>query len=161
MLPFLALAECFTNERDYSRIVNGRNPILAHQFLGDNVKGKDVIVVDDMISSGESMIEVASKLKDLGAKRIFIFSCFGLFCNGLEPFDKAYKSGQIERVFTTNMIYRTPELLEREWFTEVDMSKYIAYIIDALNHDTSVSKLLDSSDRIKDYLKIGFISADN
>ena len=107
----------FYKQRDYSRIVNGRNPILAHQFLGDNVKGKDVIVVDDMISSGESMIEVASKLKDLGAKRIFIFSCFGLFCNGLEPFDKAYKSGQIERVFTTNMIYRTPELLEREWFT--------------------------------------------
>ncbi|MFY9379895.1 MAG: ribose-phosphate pyrophosphokinase [Acutalibacteraceae bacterium] len=152
----------FYKQRDYSRIVNGRNPILAHQFLGDNVKGKDVIVVDDMISSGESMIEVASKLKDLGAKRIFIFSCFGLFCNGLEPFDKAYKSGQIERVFTTNMIYRTPELLEREWFTEVDMSKYIAYIIDALNHDTSVSKLLDSSDRIKRLLENrGFISADN
>ncbi|MFY9197733.1 MAG: ribose-phosphate pyrophosphokinase, partial [Acutalibacteraceae bacterium] len=101
-------------------------------------------------------------LKDLGAKRIFIFSCFGLFCNGLEPFDKAYKSGQIERVFTTNMIYITPELLEREWFTEVDMSKYIAYIIDALNHDTSVSKLLDSSDRIKRLLENrGFISADN
>ena len=143
----------FYKRRDYSKIVAGRNPILAHQFLGDKVEGKDVIVVDDMISSGESMIEVAHKLKDLGAKRIFICSCFGLFCNGLECFDKAYKEGQIERVFTTNMIYRTPELSKREWFTEVDMSKYLAYIIDALNHDTSVSKLLDSSDRIKKLLE--------
>ncbi|NCC86885.1 MAG: ribose-phosphate pyrophosphokinase [Clostridia bacterium] len=143
----------FYKRRDYSKIVAGRNPILAHQFLGDKVEGKDVIVVDDMISSGESMIEVAHKLKDLGAKRIFICSCFGLFCNGLESFDKAYEEGQIERVFTTNMIYRTPELSERAWFTEVDMSKYLAYIIDALNHDTSVSKLLDSSDRIKKLLE--------
>lgn len=143
----------FYKRRDYSKIVAGRNPILAHQFLGDKVEGKDVIVVDDMISSGESMIEVAHKLKDLGAKRIFICSCFGLFCNGLECFDKAYKEGQIERVFTTNMIYRTPELSKREWFTEVDMSKYLAYIIDALNHDTSVSKLLDSSERIKKLLE--------
>jgi len=148
----------FYKRRDYSKIVDGRNPILAHQFLGDKVEGKDVIVVDDMISSGESMIEVARKLKDLGAKRIFICSCFGLFCNGLESFDKAHADGQIERVFTTNMIYRTPELSKRDWFTEVDMSKYIAYIIDALNHDTSVSKLLDSSERIKKLLESrGFI----
>ncbi|MEG1244205.1 MAG: ribose-phosphate pyrophosphokinase [Oscillospiraceae bacterium] len=132
----------FYKRRDYSKIVNGRNPIISHQFLGDNVEGKDVIVVDDMISSGESMIEVARKLKDLGAKRIFICSCFGLFCNGLEDFDKAYEEGQIERVFTTNMIYRTPQLLERKWYTEVDMSKYIAYLVDAINHDISVSKLL-------------------
>lgn len=143
----------FYKRRDYSKIVDGRNPIIAHQFLGDNVEGKDIIVVDDMISSGESMIEVASKLKDLGANRIFICSCFGLFCNGLERFDEAYKNGTIERVFTTNLIYRTPELLEREWFTEVDMSKYIAYIIDALNHDTSVSKLLNPSDRIRNLLE--------
>ncbi|MEG1614911.1 MAG: ribose-phosphate pyrophosphokinase, partial [Oscillospiraceae bacterium] len=143
----------FYKRRDYSKIVNGRNPIISHQFLGDNVEGKDVIVVDDMISSGESMIEVARKLKDLGAKRIFICSCFGLFCNGLEDFDKAYEEGQIERVFTTNMIYRTPQLLERKWYTEVDMSKYIAYLVDAINHDISVSKLLDSSDRIKNLLE--------
>ena len=151
----------FYKRRDYSKIVDGRNPILAHQFLGDNVVGKDVIVVDDMISSGESMIEVAKKLKDLGANRIFICSCFGLFCNGLDVFDKAYEEGQIERVFTTNMIYRTPELLQREWYTEVDMSKYIAYIIDALNHDTSVSKLLDSSSRINKLLTSKGFKVDN
>lgn len=143
----------FYKRRDYSKIVNGRNPIISHQFLGDNVEGKDVIVVDDMISSGESMIEVARKLKELGAKRIFICSCFGLFCNGLEAFDNAYADGQIERVFTTNMIYRTPELLKRDWYTEVDMSKYIAYLVDALNHDTSVSKILDSSERIRTLLE--------
>lgn len=143
----------FYKRRDYSKVIDGRNPIISHQFLGGDVEGKDIIVIDDMISSGESMIEVAIKLKDLGAKRIFICSCFGLFCNGLEKFDEAYKNGMIERVFTTNLIYRTPELLKREWFTEVEMSKYIAYIIDALNHDTSVSKLLNPSDRIKNLLE--------
>ncbi len=138
----------FYKRRDYSVIVNGRNPIVAHQFLGDNVEGKDVIIVDDMISSGESMIEVGKKLKALKAKRIFVCTSFGLFCEGLESFDKAYEEGMIDKVFTTNLIYRTPELLEREWYCEVDLSKYISYIIDTLNHDMSVSKLLNPADRI-------------
>ena len=142
----------FYKRRDYSRVVNGRNPIVAHEFLGDNVDGKDVMIVDDMISSGESMLEVATKLKELGAKRIFVFSSFGLFCEGLESFDKAYADGIISKVFTTNLVYRTPELLKREWYCEVDMSKYVSYIIDTLNHDMSVSSLLDSSDRIKNML---------
>jgi len=142
----------FYKRRDYSRIVDGRNPIVAHEFLGDNVEGKDVIIVDDMISSGESMIEVAGKLKELGANRIFIFSTFGLFCNGLEGFDKAFKEGTITKVFTTNLIYRTPELLQRDWFVEVNMSKFLSYIIDTLNHDTSISGLLDPADKIKNIL---------
>lgn len=138
----------FYKRRDYSRIVNGRNPILQHEFLGSNVDGKDVMIVDDMISSGESMLEVAGKLKELGANRIFIFSAFGLFCEGLEAFDKANKDGFITKVFTTNLVYRTPELLKRDWYCEVDMSKYLAYIIDTLNHDMSVSGLLNPADRI-------------
>ena len=142
----------FYKRRDYSRIVNGRNPIIAHEFLGDNVEGKDVIIVDDMISSGESMLEVAGKLKDLKANRIFICSSFGLFCNGLDGFDEAYEKGIIDHVFTTNLIYCTPELQAREWHTEVDMSKYISYIIDTLNHDMSVSHLLDPADRIRNLL---------
>lgn len=143
----------FYKRRDYSRIVDGRNPIIAHEFLGDNVSGKDVIIVDDMISSGESMIEVATKLKELGAERIFIFTSFGLFCNGLEAFDKAYESGIITKVFTTNLVYRTPELLQKEWYIEVDMSKYLSYVIDTLNHDTSISGLLDPDEKIKTILK--------
>ena len=138
----------FYKRRDYSRVVNGRNPIVAHEFLGDNVAGKDVMIVDDMISSGESMLEVATKLKELGAKRIFVFSSFGLFCEGLESFDKAYADGLITKVFTTNLVYRTPDLLKREWFCEVDMSKYVSYIIDTLNHDMSISSLLNPADRI-------------
>ena len=144
----------FYKRRDYSRIVDGRNPIIAHEFLGDNVAGKDVIIVDDMISSGESMIEVASKLKkELHANRIYIFSSFGLFCNGLEGFDKAYEEGLIYRVFTTNVVYRRPELKTREWYVEVDLSKYISYMIDTLNHDTSLSELLDPADKINKLLK--------
>ncbi|NLA77232.1 MAG: ribose-phosphate pyrophosphokinase, partial [Clostridiales bacterium] len=142
----------FYKRRDYSRVVNGRNPILKHEFLGDNVEGKDVIIVDDMISSGDSMVEVAKKLKELKANRIFICTCFGLFCNGLEEFDKAYESGTINGVFTTNLVYRMPELLKRKWYHEVDMSKYTAYIIDTLNHDMSVSKLLNPADRIQTLL---------
>ncbi len=138
----------FYKRRDYSVVVNGRNPIVAHEFLGDNVEGKDVIIVDDMISSGESMIEVARKLKALKANRIFVCSSFGLFCEGLDSFDKAYAEGMITKVFTTNLIYRTPELLERDWYCEVDLSKYISYIVDTLNHDMSVSKLLNPADRI-------------
>ena len=147
----------FYKRRDYSKIVKGRNPIIAHEFLGTNVEGKDVIIVDDMISSGDSMIEVATKLKELKANRIFICTAFGLFCNGFEEFDKAYASGMFNKVFTTNLIYRMPELLEREWYCEVDLSKYCAYIVDNLNHDLSVSKLLDPVDRINALLlKHGF-----
>lgn len=142
----------FYKRRDFSVIVNGRNPIIAHEFLGDNVEGKDVIILDDMISSGDSMIEVATKLKALKAKRIFVAASFGLFCNGLESFDKAYADGIIDKVFTTNLIYRTPELLSREWYAEVEMSKYVSYFVDTLNHDMSVSKLLDPSDKIKRYI---------
>ena len=142
----------FYKRRDYSVIVNGRNPILAHEFLGDNVEGKDVIVVDDMISSGDSMLEVASKLKELKAKRIFVCSAFGLFCNGLDAFDKAYADGLINGIFTTNLIYRSPELLKRDWFFEVNMSKYVALLIDTLNNDKSLSELLSPVDRIESYL---------
>lgn len=142
----------FYKRRDYSVVINGRNPIIAHEFLGDNVEGKDVIIVDDMISSGDSMIEVATKLKELHARRIFICTCFGLFCNGLEAFDTAYANGLFDKVFTTNLVYRTPELKAREWYVEVDLSKYISYIVDTLNHDTSVSKLLDPVDRINKLL---------
>ena len=143
----------FYKRRDYSRVVNGRNPILQHEFLGSNVAGKDVMIVDDMISSGESMLEVAGKLKELGAARIFIFSAFGLFCEGLDSFDQKYAEGMFDKVFTTNLVYRTPELLSREWYCEVDMSKYVAYIIDTLNHDMSVSKLLNPADRIDALLR--------
>lgn len=143
----------FYKRRDYSKVVNGRNPIVAHEFLGDNVKGKDVMIVDDMISSGESMLEVATKLKELGANRIFIFSSFGLFCEGLSSFDKAYENGLFTKVFTTNLVYRTPELLKREWFCEVDMSKYVSYIIDTINHDMSISNLLNPADRIDALLR--------
>lgn len=143
----------FYKRRDFSRIVDGRNPIIAHEFLGDNVEGKDVIIVDDMISSGESMIEVATKLKELKAARIYIFSAFGLFCNGFDAFDKAFQEGIIDRVFTTNLIYGTPELLSKDWYIRVDMSKYLSYIIDTLNHDTSISDLLDPQEKINALLE--------
>ena len=143
----------FYKRRDYSVIINGRNPIIAHEFLGDNVEGKDVIVVDDMISSGDSMLEVATKLKELKAKRIFVCSAFGLFCNGLESFDKAYSEGLIDGVFTTNLVYQTPELLSREWYYSVDMSKYVALLIDTLNNDKSLSNLLNPGERIESFLK--------
>ncbi len=149
----------FYKRRDYSVIIDGRNPIVAHEFLGTNVEGKDVIIIDDMISSGDSMIEVATKLKELKANRIFICSSFGLFCNGLDTFDKAYADGLITKVFTTNLIYSTPELLSRDWYVSVDMSKYCSYIIDTLNHDESISGLLDPKDRIHKLLtKYGFES---
>ena len=138
----------FYKRRDYTRIVNGRNPIVAHEFLGSNVEGKDVIIIDDMISSGESMIETAAALKARKANRIFVFSTFGLFTNGLEKFDKAHEDGIIDKVLTTNLVYQTPELLERDWYINCDMSKYIAYIIDTLNHDSSISDLLNPSERI-------------
>lgn len=139
----------FYKRRDYTKIVNGRNPIVAHEFLGTSVEGKDMIVIDDMISSGESVLEVAAALKERKANKIFIFSTFGLFTNGLDKFDKAYESGLIDKVLTTNLIYQTPELLSREWYINCDMSKYIAYIIDTLNHDTSISDLLNPNERIQ------------
>ena len=143
----------FYKRRDYTKIVNGRNPIVAHEFLGSNVEGKDVLIIDDMISSGESMIDTARELKKRKANRIFVVSTFGLFTNGLASFDKAYEEGLIYRVVTTNLIYQTPELLSREYYISCDMSKYIAYIIDTLNHDSSISDLLNPYDRIKNYVK--------
>ncbi len=138
----------FYKRRDYSIIVNGKNPIVAHEYLGRNVKGKDVIIVDDMISSGDSVIDVAQQLKNKGAKRIFVFATFGLFCNGLANMDKAYEDGVITKIFTTNLVYRTPELLARDWYKEVDLCKFVSYIIDTLNHDQSISPLLDQSKKI-------------
>lgn len=140
----------FYKRRDYSRIVNGRNPIVAHEFLGDSVDGKDVIIIDDMISSGESMIDVAKQLKSRNARRVFCVSTFGLFTSGLEVFDKAKADGIIEKVITTNLTYQTPELLSRDWYISADMSKYIALLIDHLNHDASISDILDPTDRIQD-----------
>jgi len=139
----------FYKRRDYTKVVNGRNPIVAHEFLGSSVDGKDVIIVDDMISSGESVLEVAANLKSRNANKIFIFSSFGLFTNGLDRFDKAFEDGTITRVLTTNLVYQSPELLSKEWYINCDMSKYIAYIIDTLNHDTSISDLLIPNERIQ------------
>ncbi|MBD5477078.1 MAG: ribose-phosphate pyrophosphokinase [Lachnospiraceae bacterium] len=139
----------FYKRRDYTRIVGGRNPIVAHEFLGSSVENKDMIIIDDMISSGESVLEVASALKERKANRIFVFSTFGLFTAGLDRFDAAYADGTICRVLTTNLIYQPPELLSREWYIDCDMSKYIAYIIDTLNHDTSISDLLNPVERIQ------------
>ena len=139
----------FYKRRDYTQIVNGRNPIVAHEFLGSSVEGKDMIIIDDMISSGESVLEVAAALKERKARRIFVFSTFGLFTSGLDRFDKAYADGTIYRVLTTNLIYQTPELLSREWYINCDMSKYLAYQIDTLNHDTSISDLLNPVERIQ------------
>jgi len=139
----------FYKRRDYTQIVDGRNPIVAHEFLGSSVEGKDVIVIDDMISSGESVLEVAAELKARKAKRVFICATFGLFTNGLSKFDIAYEDGLIAGVLTTNLVYQTPDLLERPYYINCDMSKYIAYIIDTLNHDASISDLLNPSDRIQ------------
>lgn len=138
----------FYKRRDYTKIVNGRNPIVSHEFLGSSVEGKDVLVVDDMISSGDSVLDVARQLKKRKAKRIFIAATFGLFTRGLEVFDLAYEEGIIDKILTTNLVYQMPELLEKEYYVSCDMSKYIAYIIDTLNHDTSISDLLDPCERI-------------
>lgn len=142
----------FYKRRDYTKIVNGRNPIVAHEFLGTSVEGKDMVIIDDMISSGESVLEVAAALKERKANKIFICSTFGLFTNGLDRFDQAYQEGLIDRVLTTNLIYQAPELLSREWYINCDMSKYIAYLIDTLNHDTSISDLLNPNDKIQKIL---------
>ena len=138
----------FYKRRDYTRVVNGRNPIVAHEFLGADVEGKDMIIIDDMISSGESMLDTAKELKRRKARKVFICSTFGLFTNGLAKFDEYHENGLIDRIFTTNLIYQTPALLSRSYYTSVDMSKYIALIIDYLNHGMSVSELLNPVDRI-------------
>ncbi|MCQ2497442.1 MAG: ribose-phosphate pyrophosphokinase [Lachnospiraceae bacterium] len=143
----------FYKRRDFTKIVDGRNPIVAHEFLGTDVSGKDVILIDDMISSGDSVLEVATELKKRNANRIFIFSTFGLFTNGLQKFDDAYENGLISRVLTTNLIYQTPELLSKEWYINCDLSKYIAYLIDTLNHDVSISDLLNPSERIQNIVQ--------
>ncbi|HCX61342.1 ribose-phosphate pyrophosphokinase [Sedimentibacter sp.] len=143
----------FYKRRDYSVIINGKNPVINHEFLGDNVEGKDVIVVDDMIASGDSMIDVAKKLKERKARNVYVFSAFGLFTEGFAKFDKAYEEGIITKIFTTNLIYRRPELITKPWYIEVDMSKYIANIVDTLNYDRSLSELLDPVQKIKKLLK--------
>lgn len=142
----------FYKRRDYTRIVNGRNPIVAHEFLGSSVEGKDVLIIDDMISSGESMLDVAKELKRRKARKVFICSTFGLFTNGLSKFDEYYSNGLIDRILTTNLVYQTPELLSRPYYINVDMSKYIALIIDNLNHDDSLSELLNPTHRINKLL---------
>ncbi|MCM1316286.1 MAG: ribose-phosphate pyrophosphokinase [Muribaculaceae bacterium] len=143
----------FYKRRDYSTIVNGRNPIVAHEYLGNSVEGKDVFVADDIISSGESMLDLAYALKEKKAGRIFTYATYAIFTNGLEKFDKAYADGYIDGVFGTNLTYRTPELLSRPWFHEVDVSKYIAYFIEAINHDVSISKIIDPHEKIQSLLK--------
>ena len=142
----------FYKRRDYTRIVNGRNPIVAHEFLGSSVEGKDVLIIDDMISSGESMLDVAKELKSRKAGKVFVCATFGLFTNGLQKFDEYYENGLIDRVLTTNLVYQTPELLSRPYYISVDMSKYIALIIDNLNHDASLSELLNPTGRINKLL---------
>ena len=143
----------FYKRRDYTRIVNGRNPIVAHEFLGSSVEGKDVIIIDDMISSGDSIIDVATELKRRKANRIFAAATFGLFTNGMEKFDKAYEEGIISGILTTNLIYQTPELLSKPYYINCDMSKYIALIIDTLNHDGSISSILSPNERIQNVLR--------
>ena len=147
----------FYKRRDYSTVVKGKNPIVAHEFLGTDVEGKDVIVVDDMISSGESMLDVAKKIKDRKARKVFICTTFGLFTDGLEKFDEYYKNGYFDYVITTNLTYRNPELLKREYYLEADMSRFLAIIIDTLNHDSSTGAVLSPTERIKqlvdDYYK--------
>ena len=142
----------FYKRRDYSTIIDGRNPIVAHEFLGSDVSGKNMIIIDDMISSGDSMIEVAKLLKERKARNIYMCATFGLFTSGLERFDRAYEEGLFTKVLTTNLVYQTPELLERPWYVSCDVSKYIALLIDSLNHEASISALLDPHDRIKNRL---------
>ena len=142
----------FYKRRDYTKIVGGRNPIVAHEFLGSNVEGKDIIIIDDMISSGESMLDCARELKERKAKRIFICATFGLFTSGMQGFDEAYKNGTFDLLITTNLVYQPEALLSRPYYTTADMSKYIALLIDSLNHDLSISEFLNPTDRIQRYV---------
>jgi len=139
----------FYKRRDYGKIINGRNPIVAHEFLGSSVEGKDVFIIDDMISSGESILDVAAELKRRKARRVFAASTFGLFTNGFNKFDEAYENGTIDKILTTNLVYQTEELLSKPWYISVDMSKYIALLVDTLNHDASISDLLSPVERIQ------------
>ena len=143
----------FYKRRDYSTVVNGKNPIVAHEFLGDSVEGKDVVVIDDMISSGGSMLDVAKQLKERNAKRVFVCTTYGLFTDGLDKFDEYYEKGWLDRVITTNLNYRIPELLERPYYVEANMSKYLASIIDIINHDVSVEKVRSSNEKIMNLMK--------
>lgn len=143
----------FYKRRDYSTVVNGKNPIVAHEFLGDNIEGKDVIIVDDMISSGESMLDTAKQLKAMNCKRVFICCTFGLFTNGLSAFDKAYEAGHFDRVITTNLTYLPPELSSKPYFLEADMSKFLASIIDFMNHDISMQNVLTPTEKIQTTLQ--------
>ena len=143
----------FYKRRNYAVIVDGRNPIEAHEYLGRSVKGKDIIIVDDMISSGDSVLEIGKKLKERGAKRIFIFATFGLFVSGLEVFDKAFAAGYFDRIYTTNLIYRMTSLATREWYKEVNMCKYISLIVDTLNKDHTISDLLNPVKRIDSFIE--------
>ena len=138
----------FYKRRDYTKVVDGRNPIVAHEFLGDSVEGKDVMIIDDMISSGESMLDVARELKRRKARRVFCISTFGMFTNGMESFDKAYEEGLIYKVITTNCTYQRPDLFERPWYVSCDVAKYIALLIDSINHEASISAILNPHDRI-------------
>ena len=142
----------FYKRRDYSTIVNGKNPIVAHEFLGPSLEGKDVLVIDDMISSGESMLDVARQLKERKARRVFVCATFGLFTDGLAKFDEYYEKGYISKVLTTNLTYRPADLLTRPWYTEVDISKYLATIIDHLNHDVSISGIQSPTIKIQELL---------
>lgn len=143
----------FYKRRDYTQVVNGRNPIIAHEFLGDNVEGMDILIVDDMISSGESMLDLARELKDRKANRIFAAVTFGLFTDGIANFQKAYEEGIINKVFATNLVYRQPELLAAPWFVDVNMSKFVGLLIDAINHDASLSSLIDPTEKIRTLLE--------
>lgn len=138
----------FYKRRDYSVIVNGRNPIIAHEYMGNDVKGRDIFIADDIISSGESVLDIAYELKKRNARKIYAYATYPIFTNGLESYDKAYSEGVIDGVFGTNLTYRTPELLNREWFYNVDVSKYIAYFIAALNHDMSIGEVIDPGKKI-------------
>ena len=144
----------FYKRRDYTRIVNGSNPVVAHEFCGGSVQGKDVIIVDDMIASGGSMLDTARQLKEMGAKRVFIFSTFGLFTSGLSKFDRAYADGWFERIFTTNLIYQTPELLSRPYYFSVHMDRYIAAMIDTLNKSESITEIIKPAHRIRQALEL-------
>ena len=139
----------FYKRRDYSRVINGRNPIVAHEFLGSSVEGKTVIIVDDMISSGESMLDTARALKERKAAKVVVCCTFGLFTSGFDKFDEFYEKGYIDSVVTTNLNYRAPELFTKEWYVEADVSKYIAAIINSLNHDASISNTLSPTEKIQ------------
>ena len=143
----------FYKRRDYSTIINGKNPIVAHEFLGDNIEGKDIVIIDDMISSGGSMLDTARQLKEMGARRVFICTTFGLFTDGMSAFDDAYEKGWFDKVITTNLTYQIPELLSRPYYIEADMSKFMASIIDFMNHDVSLTNVLTPTEKIRTILE--------